>query len=173
MRLLKSLPLLALVLLASCGDVTDDLVSADRITLYSLDPYANRPIKWRAEEPTEAFHGYSVVGKVELDAPARQRAVAALRRGLNRGHAAACFDPRHGLRAVSNGRTTDYVICFECGQCSIYRDRAMDGSTLVSDEPEPVLDAVLKEAGVALAPKSWDDAEREAERLSEASGATE
>ena len=65
----------------------------------------------------------------------------------------ACFFPRHAIRAIHDGRTYDFVICFECVQVKIYGDFfSMFGPAayLVGAAPEPAFDEILRNAKIVL-----------------------
>jgi hypothetical protein len=139
--------------LAGCGrDSMAGLDTPEQLTLYSID---GRDFESGQEPKTEEkFYGYPVLGKVEItDADKRQEIVAALQQGLAQSDRklAACFWPRHALRAVERGRTIDYVICFEC-----YQLEAHEGGSKrvkpVTREPQAVFNKYLKEEGIPLAP---------------------
>jgi hypothetical protein len=68
---------------------------------------------------------------------------------------ARCFLPRHVLRITSGGETVDVLLCFECWRYQIIRegDEQPYRRGIVSSEAQPLLDRVLAEAGVPLAPK--------------------
>ncbi len=127
------------------------LAKADQIELYSLDPVT--PVKKGAQ----GFHDWTVLGKTVLKGDAGKRLVAALEKGIaeNKGEAARCFQPRHGIRATAKGKTVDLVICFECLQVYVYYDKTekRDQTVLTTGSPEPTLDKALKDAGVRLAEK--------------------
>nr|UXE44403.1 hypothetical protein Hi04_10k_c2220_00037 [uncultured bacterium] len=123
----------------------------DKLTLYSIDgTLEDREAPYHTK-PKEVFHGDPVLGKVEITDPAKRAEIigafgAALQNDQNWGE---CFWPRHALRAVTDGKTTDYVICYECGRVEI------SGSSGQSTKPtdrasRAVLNKYLKEAGVPL-----------------------
>lgn len=126
------------------------LESADRLHLLALDPHDRG-----ATGDATRFHGFAVLGQAEIRDPAERRGlVAAVYRGINEsGPLAACFIPRHGLRAEQGGRTLDLVICFECGFFQSFgQSPAFAGG---GDSPklvEPVFDAALKRHGLPKAP---------------------
>jgi hypothetical protein len=126
------------------------LEKAEQIELLSLHP--DRPL----DKPKEDFHGWKVLGKtVVKDAETRKKLVAALARGVkeNKGEAALCFNPRHGIRATHDGKTADFVICFECFHGRVYvGDKELKGF-LTTDSPEKEFDKVLTDAKVPLAEK--------------------
>src|SRR5262249_25315899 len=85
---------------------------ADRIVVLVLDPSPRnlggmvspdgKPVPPPPPDEREDFHGYSVIGKTIVVAPlARRNLVGAVKQGIaaSDGSAAACFNPRHGLRA--------------------------------------------------------------------------
>jgi hypothetical protein len=126
------------------------LEKAEQIELLSLDPARSE------EKPKDDFHGWKVLGKaVVKDAEVRKKLVAAFKKGVeeNKGEVADCFNPRHGIRATHDGKTADFVICFECFQSRVYvGDKKLDGF-LNTDSPEAVFDKVLKDEKVPLAEK--------------------
>jgi hypothetical protein len=127
------------------------------LTLYSIDGRdrdAGQP-----PSAGETFHGYPILGKVEVSDPeARAEITAAVRAGMADRSAspAACFWPRHGVRVASAGRSVDYVICFECCQLHIHEGDAQQFRT-TSRTPQDVLNRHLKAAGVPLAPSVIGD----------------
>jgi hypothetical protein len=63
-----------------------------------------------------------------------------------------CFDPRHGLRVSIDGRTMDFLICFECQQVEAKGFGKIPGFS-INGEAQPVFDAVLRAHRVKLARK--------------------
>jgi hypothetical protein len=130
------------------------LDAAEKLTVYSLDPQKI------GDKNTVRFRSYPVLGTTELSTKdSREQLLAALQKGIkeNPGDIAKCFDPRHAIRAVANGKTVDLLVCFRCLQVEVY-DSADEKSqkiktVLVSRSPEPAFDRVLKEANVPLAEK--------------------
>lgn len=130
--------------------IRDVLANADQFELLSLEPSAG---------PTrEAGHfwGWRVLGSVVVSAADRDALLSALEQGIaeNGGWVAACFIPRHGIRAAQGGSSADLVVCFECAQVYLYPDGKWSGSVLVTGTPQPVFDRVLSAAGVQLAEKA-------------------
>lgn len=109
---------------AGCGrNSVADLEIPEQLILYSIDGQDYGPEN--APKVEETFHGYPVLGKVEIkEAEKREEIIAALKDGIagSDGTMAKCFWPRHGIRAVEKGQTIDYVICFECYQLQVYLD---------------------------------------------------
>jgi hypothetical protein len=155
------LGLLALVLATGAPSLADDkpaskdlkalFEKAEAIEVYSLDPSDDK----KEVDPSKGFHGWKILGKTTVkDAKVRKKLIEAVYKGLaeSDGTAAKCFMPRHGLRATSDGKTADVVICFECLQMEFFAgDKKTTETTTRS--PEKVLDEVLTTAGVPLAPK--------------------
>jgi hypothetical protein len=96
------------------------LENAERFELLSLNPNAQPN-----QRPNEQFHGWRILGStVVKDAETRNDLVTALKKGVeeNKGMAANCFNPRHGIRVSRDGNTNDLVICFECLQVLVYQN---------------------------------------------------
>ncbi len=124
------------------------LDGAERLELWSLDPTL------RETPAADGFHGWRALGRVTVeDAAERARLVDALAKGVagNDGVVAACFNPRHGVRAVHDGKTVDLVICFECLQVQMFVDASASEGFLTTSAPQPSFDRVLRAAGVPLA----------------------
>ncbi len=126
------------------------LEQAEKFELLSLYPYP--PEK---KSPTD-FHGWKVLGRTQIkDKQTREQLIAAFKRSVeeNDGYAAACFDPRHGIRVQYQGKTVDWVICCECAQVREYMDDDMQSGFLTSGSVKTVFNKVLREAGVELPTK--------------------
>jgi hypothetical protein len=132
--------------------VRQTLENADQLELLSVQtllPLGKGMVKI---PPVGAFHDYPVLGSTRItDASARQKLVAAFYRGATaKTEAARCFNPRHGIRATGEGRTVDLLICFECGQVRAYVAGEMTASFRIARSPQPLLDQILRDAGVPL-----------------------
>jgi hypothetical protein len=122
------------------------LEKAEKFELLSLSPERLK------EKPADAFHGWKVLGKTTVEGADREKLVTAFKKGVeaNEGVAAACFNPRHGIRVTHDGKTADFVICFECLQVSAYLGDKDEKGFLITQSPQPAFDAVLKAAKVPL-----------------------
>jgi hypothetical protein len=145
--------------LVGCGSEPISRIDAsEQLILYSIDGGDYEP--GQAPKTDEIFHGYPVLGKVDItDTAKRKEVVAALRKGLanSDGKTSRCFSPRHAIRAVAKGgRTIDYVVCFQCDKVEAYDG---DSKTVlpVTREPQRVFNKHLSEAGVPLAPGMVED----------------
>lgn len=104
----------------------------------------------------EKFHNYPVLGKFQVkDQKLKEQLLAAFYKGVEDGdkeEAAACFNPRHGIRAQHNGKTVDLVICFECHQFEMYpqRKRGYDRYVPITNSPQDTFDRALRSANVPL-----------------------
>jgi hypothetical protein len=130
----------------------DALEEADRYELLSLDP--ERQSVQPTSSPSDLFHGWRVLGRVVLtDSATRHRLNDALRGGAESilSPPAMCFNPRHGIRVTRDGRTTDFLICFECEQVQVRVGDQLVADWLTDSSPQPVFDQVLQQAGVPLA----------------------
>jgi len=128
------------------GDVRQALESAERFELISLYP--------SDKLGGEQFHGYSVLGRTIIaDAGTRARLITALKEGVEDnkyGIAAACFNPRHGIRATHGSTSVDLVICFQCYQALVYYGDGRRGEFLPTSKPEPAFNEVLRAAKLPL-----------------------
>ena len=139
---------------ASCAaefrkEIRAVLEGAEQFELLSINPDR------RAPKASDNFHGWNVLGRTTVkDANIRKKLVAAFRKGVeeNDGVVAACFNPRHGIRATFEGKSVDLVICFECFQTEVYAGGfSSERKLLNTNSPEPAFDGVLKAASVPLA----------------------
>jgi hypothetical protein len=133
-------------------DVQNILAHPDRIELLSL-----QPTPFPRPEPAHAFHDWKVLGRVTvLNSWTQGKIIRAVKKGIadSDGSVAACFNPRHGIRAVRGEHTADLVLCFECNQIYVYLDGEKKTTVLTAKTGQPALDAVLTDAGVPLAPKT-------------------
>lgn len=65
---------------------------------------------------------------------------------------AACFSPRHGLRAVKNGKNLDLLICFSCGQSRCFIDMDEVANVSMAKRPQNIFNQIFADAGLKLAP---------------------
>jgi len=139
-------------------EVRQFLETADRFELISLDPVATnkqRPYKG-------GFHNWIVLGQTIInDVGVRRKIISELDKGLasSDGIGAQCFNPRHGIQARKGAQSLDLVICFECQCIKVVHPSvagAPDRSEMLTTtkEPQPALDAILRDAKVPLPQKS-------------------
>ena len=133
------------------GAQAEIFAQADTWTLYATDP---TPLP-REQVPDANFHGYAILGEAELsDSEARADLVTRLNAGIraNDDMVAACFNPRHGLRAETDAGSADLLICFECLQIYVYGDGEQHTeSVLTSKLPAAAFNRVYENAGLAIA----------------------
>src|SRR6266542_3342151 len=129
------------------GDSYSIFNGSQRLTLFSLDP---SPVE--GEKSKETFHGYKVLGKVLIADPGLQTDVKkSLYRAINYGSMpAACFNPRHGLRAEMNGKSVDLVICFECSCLILYAGKEKGVAVISSIRAEGLYNRIMRDAGVVI-----------------------
>lgn len=152
---------------------------SERYELISLDPTYRDEDQRAATRPAELprvastlpatrqalFYGYRVYGSTAVE-PARER--DRLNDVMFKGPefvdgVAGCFMPRHGVRLTRRDaggeHVTDVLICFECATLIAYEDGGPAQASILrftdpEDRDQPVFDAVLKAAGISLAPPS-------------------
>ena len=157
-RLLNLIWCIALpVVLAGCGDSSRlKIAMPDKLTLYSIDGryYPMLPKDYSGE----SLYNCPVLGKVDIASlEARKELIAVLNDGIAKsdGEMASCFNPRHAIRAIVNGRTIDYLICFECLQVMIDAGGSRKIVPITRDAQE-VFNRYLKDAGIALSPAATE-----------------
>ena len=160
----------SLAVFSSCGDKAVStkmpasaraaLESAEKLELFSLDPDRHQRIDEADDQKAAAgthFHGWKVLGSTQLtDRLERSKIIQMFQKGVDESGdaAASCFIPRHGIRVVANGKTVDFVICFQCFRVEWFEDdQHRQAEILIARSPEPAFDRALKQAGVPLAPK--------------------
>lgn len=132
------------------------LRQGEKFELLSLDPELAAIKEARTgEEFSNKCRGWIVLGSTLIDDDSiRKRLIGTLDAGAkeNRTAAAGCFNPRHAIRVVRQGKVIDFVICFECLQVLVYEGEDKDHTQyfLVSQTPQSVFDDVLKNAGIPL-----------------------
>jgi hypothetical protein len=124
------------------------LEKAEDFELLSLEPVATNMMG--------NFHGWKVLGKTAVkDAETRKKLIEAFEKGVSeyKDGAARCFNPRHGIRVKHDGKTVEFVICFECAQVHVaIRDGNSQPQTfLISQSPAATFNDVLKKADIPLA----------------------
>jgi hypothetical protein len=62
-----------------------------------------------------------------------------------------CFNPRHGIRVTYEGKTAEFLICFECFQVMVYVTGEKEQRVLITDSPAPIFNQTLQNAKVPLA----------------------
>ncbi len=138
------------------------LEAPDSFYLYSLNPV---PVAFKSQpsnsasgstneiQKTEMFHGFEILGRAEIvDTNERKELVEVLKKGVAEGkkwEPLACFDPRHGIRAVKGGTKVDLVICFVC--LTIMEVINTDRWFRVSHKPNKRFNEALKRANLPLA----------------------
>jgi hypothetical protein len=121
------------------------LDKADRVELFELDS------NWVGEKEKGKkvlFHGYEVLRHVKLARNEGREVTAFLGKALHWSPfwRAACFNPRHGLRAIRGKETVDFVICFECNIIYMY-SRPKDYTVItVLAKNYPVIDRALSKS---------------------------
>ncbi len=95
------------------------------------------------------LHGWHVLARCSIDSiDDRNRLYAALEEGQadarrDPGRPVDCFRPRHAIRFVDDGTTTDRLICFECRNIMIWTDGELTGGGATSERPATVFDSYL------------------------------
>ncbi|MHC4955011.1 MAG: hypothetical protein ACYTGZ_14095 [Planctomycetota bacterium] len=137
-------------------DVRRALQDSDELELLSLHPMprAYDPSYWSKHglDTKPLIADYAILGARKLEGNDRVAALNAFYRGVadTDGTVAACFNPRHALRASKGGATFSAVICYECLSMTFFRDGKRIGKTLTTESPKTTLNRLLKQANVPL-----------------------
>ena len=134
------------------------LQEATALELLSLDPQQSQDPN-RRDSLTEAdrLHDWIVLGSTTIqDSNTQATLVSRFAAGVaeHNGMVAACFNPRHAIRLLHDGKTHVFVICFECAQVEWYIDGQRTKGFLISTSPQSLFDEVLQKANIPLAEKS-------------------
>jgi hypothetical protein len=121
------------------------------MTLYSID---GNLYEETAKKPVtkESLYEYPILGKVEITDPEERKQIALLlKKSVGDGEGAKCFEPRHAIRSIQNGRTVDYLLCFVCARAEIRYDSKVLYKSLGRDLKQR-LNEILRSKSVPLAP---------------------
>lgn len=108
------------------GDARRVLETSEKLTLLLVDPSEGD-----YDAPTgSGFYDHRVVGQAVVESSAKPELLASFYDGLvppggsqnGLKQIAFCFNPRHGIRAVLDGKTVDLMICFECRHFEVYEN---------------------------------------------------
>jgi hypothetical protein len=125
------------------------LDTSEQFFLLSLEPlYPNQPIT----QTREKFHDYPVLGRLEIKDPKQKgELLRSLYKGISDsdGNVPACYNPRHGIRAVSGTNWIDLVICFQCKYMQEYGTGSSAGAN-TTKSPAETFNRILKQAEVPI-----------------------
>jgi len=133
------------------NDVTQVLSNASELELLSLDPNSY-PLKLN---DSTRFQGWRILGRLTLTSSADRKRVgeAVVRAVAEGGTPTACFDPRHAIHVVQGSQAQSLIICFHCDQIQVYPGKPQAHFLPISKSARPVLDDLLKRAGIPIAPE--------------------
>jgi hypothetical protein len=145
-------PLLAAVLTGCTQPISTTSPAPGRVVIYAIDGTEKNDAQYGPETPR--FRGFPILGQVAVVDPETQREIVRLiaesLADENRTQM-KCFWPRHAVTIDVEGKTTDYVLCFQCRNAVVYSpDRGP--YVTVGKASEPLLTKLLTDAGVAIAP---------------------
>lgn len=151
----------------SPNKLTDDLIPAfaqsHTVQLFSLEPFLDG-----LNKETETLQGFTVLGKCQVTGPEREELLEAFRSSIGSHKMTECnFAPHHGLRLEHNGHTYTALICFTCGEVSIFREdsRAVYALYSISQKKMTTFQNALRRHNLPVpeierwskydAPKTW------------------
>ena len=124
---------------------TPDPRADGTMTIYRLDGdrYPGDPLP----PGTTLLHDHSVIKACGIaDRETREQILAAFETGIadhQAGIRVDCFRPRHAIRIVQDGVTTDHLICFECSNWMTWTDGERTGGGDTADTSRPTFDRIL------------------------------
>lgn len=149
------------------GDARRILEQSENLTLLSVSPSpgdyddpANAPSRPK-------FHEHGILGQTRVAGSVKAELLASFYDGFIAPYSPpradglknlkqigfGCFNPRHGIRATSGGKTIDLLICFECRHFEVYENgKLVRQRSLATDAPLPVFNRILTKAHVPLSP---------------------
>lgn len=155
-----SIGVCCLVVAGCTRSALPSLGTPERLTLFSIDgrdtdASGDRRRGRGVPNAVGEFRGYPVLGLVEItDSDERKHLIAALKEGVAPNvQVPECFWPRHGLRVVENGRTVDYLICFQCYSFQEFVGDKKVRYEGISRDVRPAFDGPLQRAAVPIAPE--------------------
>ena len=130
------------------------LEHSQQLILFSLEPTEDY------DTTNSLFHRHGVLGKTVItDSVSKTALLASLYDGLVSPPPRAdglkqigmgCFMPRHGIRAIQNGKTVDLLICFSCRAIEVYLNGQKISKRAMNDAPRPTFDQILTKAHIPL-----------------------
>lgn len=126
------------------------LAAPDELELFALAP-SPAPGDPPPAPDEDSFRGYRVTGRAAAQGEEMAALVGLVRRGINAGgDGAACFLPRHGLRARRGDATVDLVVCYECQRAKVYGAAAEPALVTTASTVEPELSAAFRAHGLKV-----------------------
>jgi len=132
-----------------------DLREPERLEIFALEPLA-LDMRGIAEDAVEQLHGHEILRRATVeDEGLRREILAQIERGIrdSDGRIAACFDPRHGVRAERGGHTTELVICYECLAIHVYEDGERSANRTTAETPVARLNEIWAALGCPVVPR--------------------
>jgi hypothetical protein len=127
------------------------LRNADEIEVYSIDSGTSGP-------GTILFHNESALGMtVVKHAAQRKDIISSLEHAslpTSSSFSMLCFNPRHAVRVKHGDKIADFLLCFECVNMSVGTENEIGRIMEMAYLFEPLLDKILTDANIPLAPKS-------------------
>jgi hypothetical protein len=127
------------------AEIVEALQMDPETTLFSIDPLSN------ANDSNDSLRNHHIYGKTVLSTAEDRAAIVDVLTTSTRGawEGAACFDPRHALRATGPKGTYDLVICFGCGRVHVYHPDGLKQLVFIRASAEKY-DNFLKSRNIPL-----------------------
>lgn len=98
------------------AEVVEALRTDPETTLFSIDPLSD------TNDSNDSVRNHHIYGKTVLRTAEDRDALVDVLTDSTRGawEGAACFDPRHALRATGPKGAYDIIVCFGCGRVHVH-----------------------------------------------------
>jgi hypothetical protein len=121
------------------------LSQSERFELFALLPERSE------KSVTAGFHGWPILAQsLVADRETQNILTQALKAGAESSFSfRSCFEPRHGVRLLFQGKTVDLVICFKCETVEVYLDDRRVKGFSTTNSPEATFDRVVADRWVS------------------------
>ena len=128
------------------------LIKGTDCVVYSLDPDLDFKYGNQNKTGIRTFQGWKVLNELRPTMATRYELAESLARASMPLNVVPvdCFNPRHGIRSMRNGKTYDFVICFQCNSYHVYVDSNLAAMVPLSKQPRGLFNA--KVTDVSLVP---------------------
>ncbi|MBC23786.1 MAG: hypothetical protein CMJ32_07730 [Phycisphaerae bacterium] len=130
----------------------ESLIKGTDCLVYSLDPDLDFKYGNQNKMGIRTFQGWRVLKELRPTMATRYELAEALAKASRPlgGNPVDCFNPRHGIRSTINGKTYDFVICFQCNSYHVYVDSKLAATVPLSKQPRGLFNATVTD--VSLVP---------------------
>lgn len=95
------------------------LSQATAITLFSLES------KIVTDTNYPALDGYKILGQKKLEGAEAKQVIGIFQKAIlkkKRKFTILCFNPRHAIQILHEGKENNFLLCYECGKLWVFHD---------------------------------------------------